>query len=324
MASVPKPSSTEASRSRPSLAIFRPATNSHSAETHSAETNAAETNAENLRVGIVAGWGEYPGKVASAVRARGGSVTIAAIRDHASEELHSLADQMKWFGVCKLGAMQRFFAEHNVDQVCLAGKLFKDRILFHGLGWVQHAPDLECVRTMVRPLFSKHGSTTDDTLLGAVVASFERRGMSVVPGTDYATDLIAQTGLLTQCRPTRSVMSDIEFGWDIAKRMGGLDIGQSITVKNRTVLSVEAVEGTDACIERTGILCPMGHWSLVKVAKPQQDMRFDLPTIGPQTIDRMAKAGGRAIAIEAGKTIVIDRTRTLALANRHRIAILSR
>ncbi|MFN9987356.1 MAG: LpxI family protein [Pirellula sp.] len=314
MASVPKPSSTEASRSRPSLAIFRPATNSHAAEPH----------AENLRVGIVAGWGEYPGKVASAVRARGGSVTIAAIRDHASEELHSLADQMKWFGVCKLGAMQRFFAEHNVDQVCLAGKLFKDRILFHGLGWVQHAPDLECVRTMVRPLFSKHGSTTDDTLLGAVVASFERLGMSVVPGTDYATDLIAQTGLLTQCRPTRSVMSDIEFGWDIAKRMGGLDIGQSITVKNRTVLSVEAVEGTDACIERTGILCPMGHWSLVKVAKPQQDMRFDLPTIGPQTIDRMAKAGGRAIAIEAGKTIVIDRTRTLALANRHRIAILSR
>lgn len=324
MASVPKPTSTEVSNSRPGLAIFRPTPNANFNESNDLVAKAQGVNAENLRVGIVAGWGEYPGKVARAVQALGGTVTIAAIRNHASEELHSLADQMKWFGVCKLGAMQRFFAEHDVDRVCLAGKLFKDRILFHGLGWVQHAPDLECIRTMIRPLFSKNGSTTDDTLLGAVVASFERRGMNVVPGTDYATDLIAQTGILTQCKPNRSVMSDIDFGWDIAKHMGGLDIGQSITVKNRTVLSVEAVEGTDACIERTGILCPMGHWSLVKVAKPQQDMRFDLPTIGPQTIERMAKAGGRAIAIEAGKTIVIDRPRTLALANHHRISILSR
>ncbi|MBM3966915.1 MAG: LpxI family protein [Planctomycetes bacterium] len=324
MAAVPKISSTEASNSRRGLAIFRPTSDANVNESNDLVANAQGANAENLRVGIVAGWGEYPGKVASAVRDLGGSVTIAAIRNHASEELNSLADQMKWFGVCKLGAMQRFFAEHDVDRVCLAGKLFKDRILFHGLGWVQHAPDLECVRTMIRPLFSKNGSTTDDTLLGAVVASFERRGMCVVPGTDYATDLIAQTGILTQCRPTRSVMSDVDFGWDIAKQMGGLDIGQSITVKNRTVLSVEAVEGTDACIERTGILCPMGHWTLVKVAKPKQDMRFDLPTIGPQTIERMAKAGGRAIAIEAGKTIVIDRPRTLALADRHRISILSR
>lgn len=324
MASVPKPTSTEVSNSRPGLAIFRPTPNANFNESNDLVAKAQGVNAENLRVGIVAGWGEYPGKVARAVQALGGTVTIAAIRNHASEELHSLADQMKWFGVCKLGAMQRFFAEHDVDRVCLAGKLFKDRILFHGLGWVQHAPDLECIRTMIRPLFSKNGSTTDDTLLGAVVASFERRGMNVVPGTDYATDLIAQTGILTQCKPNRSVISDIDFGWDIAKHMGGLDIGQSITVKNRTVLSVEAVEGTDACIERTGILCPMGHWSLVKVAKPQQDMRFDLPTIGPQTIERMAKAGGRAIAIEAGKTIVIDRPRTLALANHHRISILSR
>jgi len=329
MASVPQPSREQTSETRPSLAIFRPAPQSDGTELTGTDPTGTDptgtvSDVANLRVGIVAGWGEYPGKVANAVRALGGSVTIAAIRDHASEELNTLADHMKWFGVCKLGAMQRFFAEHDVERVCLAGKLFKDRILFHGLGWVQHAPDLECMRTMIRPLFSKHGSTTDDTLLGAVVASFERRAMKVVPGTDYATDLIAQTGLLTQCRPSRSVMSDIDFGWDIAKQMGGLDIGQSITVKNRTVLSVEAVEGTDACIERTGMLCPMGHWSLVKVAKPQQDMRFDLPTIGPQTIERMAKAGGRAIAIEAGKTILIDRTRTLALADRYRIAILSR
>jgi DUF1009 family protein len=105
--------------------------------------------------------------------------------------------------------------------------------------------------------------------------------------------------------------------------MGGLDIGQSISVKDRTVLAVEAVEGTDACIERTGQLCPRGNWTLIKVAKPQQDMRFDLPTIGPQTIERMIAAGGKAIAIEAGMTILVDRDRTLRLANRHGICIIS-
>jgi DUF1009 family protein len=163
----------------------------------------------------------------------------------------------------------------------------------------------------------------DDSLLGAVVESFERQGMRVMPGTDYATDLLAEEGLLTHASPSRAIRADIEFGWNIAKDMGGLDIGQSISVKDRTVLAVEAVEGTDACIERTGQLCPRGNWTLIKVAKPQQDMRFDLPTIGPQTIERMIAAGGKAIAIEAGMTILVDRDRTLRLANRHGICIIS-
>jgi DUF1009 family protein len=275
------------------------------------------------RIGIVAGWGEYPERVAVAVKASGSQVVIAAIRDHASEELVSLADHWRWFGVCKLGSMQRYFQSQGVSHVCLAGKLFKHRILYHGWGWLQHLPDTECIRTMATPFLNPKSSTTDDTLLGAVVRSFERRGMQVVPGTDYAVDLLAEEGVITRTRPSPRVSADIEFGWNIAKRMGGLDIGQSITIKNRSVLAVEAIEGTDACIDRTGELCPMGGWSLVKVAKPQQDMRFDLPTIGPQTIERLVRAGGKAIAVEASKTIVLDRLRTMALADRHGVSIVA-
>ncbi|MFN7733252.1 MAG: LpxI family protein [Pirellula sp.] len=274
-------------------------------------------------VGIVAGWGEYPHRVAAALRKAGSKVIIAAVRDHASESLANECDAIRWFGVCKLGAMQRYFLAHGATHVCLAGKLFKHRILYHGWGWVQHLPDAECIRTMATPFLNRSSSTTDDTLLGAVVQSFERRRLHVVPGTDYAMDLLAECGPIGGVRPSRAMEADMRFGWEIAKTMGGLDIGQSITVKNRSVVAVEAIEGTDACIDRTGELCPMGGWTLIKVAKPLQDMRFDVPTIGPQTIERMAQAGGRGLAIEAHRTIVLDRPRTLALANRHRISIVA-
>lgn len=274
-------------------------------------------------VGIVAGWGEYPLQVARALRAQGHRVVTAAIRNHASTELISLSDAHCWIGVCKLGGMQKFFKREGVDNVCLTGKLFKEKILFHGWGWIQHLPDYECIRTMLPVMYSFKNNTTDDSLLGAVVSSFARRGMTTVPGTDYATELIAEPGVLTKKKPSSKVQADIEFGWKMAKEMGRLDIGQSITVRDRTVLAVEAIEGTDACILRTSIVCPRGGFTLVKVAKPQQDMRFDLPTIGPRTIESMRRAGGRAIAIEAGKTILIDREKTLADANRAGIQIVS-
>lgn len=274
--------------------------------------------------GLVAGWGEYPLQVLQALQRAGHKTVVAAIHSHADESIGNSADAIEWFGVCKLGRMQRFFQSHGVTKVCLAGKLFKDRILYHGSLLWTHAPDTECIRTFIPSFLSRKENTTDDTLLGAIVRSFQRKGMHVVPGTDYATELIAEAGVLTRRKPKATELADIEFGWNIAKNIGGLDIGQSITVKNRSVLAVEAIEGTDACIERTGKLCPVGGWTLVKVAKPQQDMRFDLPTIGPLTIDRLAQAGGTAIAIEAGKTILLDRPRTLALANRRGITILSR
>ncbi|MEQ1824384.1 MAG: UDP-2,3-diacylglucosamine diphosphatase LpxI [Pirellula sp.] len=275
-------------------------------------------------IGIIAGWGEFPLVVARALREQGNTVVVAAVRQHASEEIEQIAHHVKWVGVCKLGGMQRYFVKHGVENVCMSGKLFKDRILFHGWGWLQHFPDWECARTMFPLFYSRYTTTTDDSLLGAVVKSFSRRNIKTIPGTEYAPQLLAEAGVLTRRKPSATQIADIEFGWNIAKQMGGLDIGQSVTVRDRTVLAVEAIEGTDACIARTGQICPRGGFSLVKVAKPQQDMRFDVPTIGPQTIERMQLMGGKAIAIEAGKTILINRVKTLQMADDFGIAILSR
>jgi UDP-2,3-diacylglucosamine hydrolase len=279
---------------------------------------------ETQSIGIVAGWGEYPIAVAKALRGQGHTVVVAAVNGHAAKELEQIAHHTKWIGVCKLGGMQRFFKQHGVKHVCLSGKLFKDRILFHGLGWMNHFPDWECLKTMLPLFYSRYTNTSDDSLLGAVVNSFGRKGIKTVPGTEFATQLIAEAGVLSHRKPTAAQLADIEFGWTIAKQMGGLDIGQSVTVRDRTILAVEAIEGTDACIARTGQVCPRGGFTLVKVAKPQQDMRFDVPTIGPRTIESMVRAGGKVIAIEAGKTILIHREKTLQLAQAHGIAIVSR
>ncbi len=275
-------------------------------------------------IGIVAGWGEYPLAVARALREKDYEVVVAAIHGHASKEIETLASHVRWIGVCKLGGMQRFFRQHDVNHVCLSGKLFKDKILYHGWGWVEHLPDWECLKTMMPQIFWRTSDFTDNSLLGAVVTSFGRRGMTTVSGTEFATQLIAQEGFLTRRKPSNMERDDIEFGWTIAKQMGGLDIGQSVTVRDRAILAVEAIEGTDACIVRTGQLCPRGGFTLVKVAKPDQDMRFDLPTIGPLTIEKMALAGGKVIAIEAGKTIVINRDETIRCAEAHGIAIVCR
>ncbi|MCY2981514.1 MAG: UDP-2,3-diacylglucosamine diphosphatase LpxI [Planctomycetota bacterium] len=275
-------------------------------------------------IGIVAGWGEYPLAVARALREKGHTVVVAAVYDHAPKEIEALSHHVKWIGVCKLGGMQKFFQQHGVKHVCLSGKLFKDRILFHGWGWMEHFPDWECIKTMLPMFYFRHVNTNDDSLLGAVVASFGRHGIKTIPGTDFATQLLAEAGGLTRRKPSKSELGDIEFGWSIAKQMGGLDVGQSVTVRDRTILAVEAIEGTDACIVRTGQICTRGGFTLVKVAKPQQDMRFDVPTIGPQTIEKMKLAGGKVIAIEAGKTILINREKTLQMADELGIAILSR
>jgi hypothetical protein len=147
--------------------------------------------------------------------------------------------------------------------------------------------------------------------------------MEVCAATDFAPELLVNQGLLTGPAPSARLQSDIHSGWRVAKQMGGMDIGQSITIKDGTVIAIEAMEGTDACIDRTGQLCRRGGWTLVKVSKPNQDMRFDVPTIGPQTITRVQQAKGTAIAIEAGKTIVVERDQTLQLARKAGITIVA-
>jgi DUF1009 family protein len=130
-------------------------------------------------------------------------------------------------------------------------------------------------------------------------------------------------GCLSRCQPSAGQLKDIEFGWKLAKELGRLDVGQSVAVKGRSPLAVEAIEGTDLCIQRAGQLCTAGGFTLVKVAKPQQDMRFDVPTIGLGTLEALVAAGGRVLAIEAGRTIIIDEPEVIAYADRHKLVVVA-
>ncbi|MHC4179732.1 MAG: LpxI family protein, partial [Planctomycetota bacterium] len=163
----------------------------------------------------------------------------------------------------------------------------------------------------------------DDTLLTAIVDEFGCEGIRFAPATDFAPELLAAEGQLTRRGPSAWQWKDIEFGWQIAKELGRLDIGQSVAVKDQAVLAVEAVEGTDQCIRRAGSLCTAGGFTVVKVAKPQQDMRFDVPTIGRGTLETMVESGGRVLAVEAERTIILDQAELIDFSNRNKLIIVT-
>lgn len=274
-------------------------------------------------IGLIAGWGSFPVQVAQSLIREGHNVCCVAISGHASTDLESICDHVTWMGVGKLGGHIRYFRRNGVKQVTMAGKLFKSDILFQGSVWIKHFPDLTCIRTFAPHLLGRQRDARDDRLLLAVTNAYLRRGMEVCPATDFATELLVKQGLLAGPHLNARLKSDIQAGWSAAKQMGGMDIGQSVTIKDGTVIAVEAIEGTDACVIRTGELCRRGGWTLVKVAKPNQDMRFDVPTIGPQTVARVRDAGGSAIAIEAEKTILLQREQTLQVADAAGISIVA-
>ncbi|MGB7343751.1 MAG: UDP-2,3-diacylglucosamine diphosphatase LpxI [Pirellulaceae bacterium] len=279
--------------------------------------------AQNPPVGLVAGWGSFPVEVAQQIVRDGGRVCCVAITGHASRDLESICDHVKWMGVGKIGGHIRYFQRRGAEQVTMAGKLFKADILFQGSVWLRHLPDWTAIKTFGPHLVGRKRDARDDNLLMAVTNAYSGGNLQVCAATDFAPELLVKQGILAGSTPNAKLQADIQSGWQIAKQMGGLDIGQTITIKDGTVIAVEAIEGTDSCIERTGQLCRRGGWTLVKVSKPEQDMRFDVPTIGPQTIERVRDAGGKAIAIEADLTILVEREKTLQLAQQAGITIVA-
>ena len=167
------------------------------------------------------------------------------------------------------------------------------------------------------------GDRKDDTLLMAIVNGFANQGITFLPATDFAPELLVKFGMIAGAQPRGRQLRDIEFGWEMAKELGRLDIGQSVAVKNQAVLALEAIEGTDACIRRAGQLCKAGGFTVVKVSKPQQDMRFDVPTIGVGTLQTMVDAGANTLVLEAEKTILLDEPAVLEFAKTHRLTILA-
>lgn len=270
-------------------------------------------------LGLLAGWGRFPFAVAEKCRNLGIPVVCVGIRRHASPELAGLVDRFYWTGVARLGRAIRCFRREGVQRVVMAGKINKS--LMHGVGGILSLwPDWRTIQFWYR---RQRADNRDDTLLLGVIAEFERDGLRCESALDLCPELLVRAGVLTRRRPTAREEADIRFGWSLAREMGRLDVGQSVSVKERSVLAVEAIEGTDQSIRRAGQLCPAGGFTVVKVAKPQQDMRFDVPTVGGSTIETMYQAGARVLAIEAGRTILIDSEQTVALADRHGISIVA-
>jgi DUF1009 family protein len=270
-------------------------------------------------IGLLAGSGRFPILFAEAARRQGLGVACVGIRYEVPDELRELCCSFQTIGVSKLGGMIRAFKRQGVRQIVMAGKVTKN-VMYTPWRIVQLCPDYRMIRMWYGTC---RKDKRDDSILLSVIAEFERDGMTFASALDYCPELLVKDGVLTRRPPTAAELKDIGFGWELAKEMGRLDVGQSVAIKERAALAVEAIEGTDRCIERAGALCRAGGWTLVKVAKPQQDMRFDVPTIGTSTIENLHKARARVLAIEAGKTIVIDQPEVIALADRYGLTIVA-
>jgi DUF1009 family protein len=272
-------------------------------------------------IGLLAAWGGLPLAVARKARAAGVPVVCVGLRGLASPELAGLTDRFYWSGPVRLGRMIRCFKREGVRRAVMAGKVPKADLLHAPWKVLTLWPDWRTLRGF---FFGRRRDNGDDSLLLAVVDEFARDGIRIEPAFDLCPELLVNPGVLTRRRPTPREEADIAFGWELARGMGALDVGQSVAVKDRAVLAVEAIEGTDQMIARAGELCRAGGFAVVKVAKPRQDMRFDVPTVGTLTVEALRRAGGRVLAIEAARTIILDQAETVALADRHGISIVAR
>ncbi|MCA9074404.1 MAG: UDP-2,3-diacylglucosamine diphosphatase LpxI [Planctomycetaceae bacterium] len=271
------------------------------------------------RVGLLAGAGRFPIVFAQTARQQGYDVHCMGVLGLVDEELRDICTDFKTAPLARLGKAIRFFKSRNVDRVVMAGKIEK-RVLFDPYRIVKLLPDWRTIHMWFRYAAN---NKKDDTLLLAVIREFARDNISFESALEFCPELLVKHGFLTSRKPSPPQWKDVRFGWTLAKEMGRLDVGQTVVVNDTAVIAVEAIEGTDECIRRAGGLCRRGGFTVVKVAKPQQDMRFDVPTIGVQTIQTMHEAGARVLAVEAGMTILLDEPEVLELADRFGITIVS-
>jgi DUF1009 family protein len=269
-----------------------------------------------MKLGLIAGNGRFPFLVLEAARALGHDVTVIAAKEEAFPELADAAARhqaaVHWISIGQLGTCVRLLQHAGVSHAVMAGQVKHTRI-FGGI-----VPDLTFL-SVLKAL----GSRNTDGLIGAVAKVLHEHGIELIDSTSLLTPLLARAGQLTRRAPTDDERNDFEFGYRMADAIAGLDIGQTIAVRHQAVVAVEAMEGTDAVIARAGSLAGPGV-RIVKVAKPNQDMRFDVPVIGVATIDVMRAAGASALSVDAGRTLVIDGPAVTAAADTAGIAIVGR
>ncbi len=260
-------------------------------------------------IGLIAGKGQFPLLFAQAARSQGFRVIAVAHRTETDPALTSLVDQIHWVYVGQLGKIIRIFKSAGVSRAVMAGGISRGRL------FRQFRPDFRALN-----LIRRVGTGHDDRLLRAVAAELEGEGILIAPSTLFMEELLVSPGQLSRRAPRAEERQDIEFGWQMAKEVGRLDIGQCVVVRRQVVVALEAIEGTDATIRRGGLLAGPGT-VVVKVSKPNQDLRFDVPAVGRETIQAMAEVKAAVLAVEAGKTLMFDRGEMLKDADRAGIAV---
>lgn len=269
-----------------------------------------------MKLGIIAGNGRFPFLVLDAARAQGHEVTVIAVKEETFPELAEAAARhaapIHWISLGQLGKCISLLKDAGATRAVMAGQVKHTRI-FGGI-----VPDLTFLSVL-----KSLGSRNTDGLIGAVANVMRDRGIELIDSTALLTPLLAASGVLTARPPDDEERQDFEFGYRIADGIAGMDIGQTIAVKALAVVAVEAMEGTDEVIARAGHLAGPGT-RVVKVAKPNQDMRFDVPVVGVATIEAMQRAGATALSVDAGRTLMIDGTAVLEAANGAGIAIVGR
>jgi len=262
------------------------------------------------RIGLVAGYGAFPLELAAILKAEGFVVHAVAIQDEASQTIESIADSVDWLSVGQIKSLIKSMQKHDVNQLVFAGKVQKIK-LFRNF-----KPDLIAAKILMKAKDNK-----DDSLMLGIVDALADAGITVRSQIEFAGAMIAGEGHLFGPKPTNQQLKDMAFGFPQAKHIAGLDIGQTIVVKDEAVLAVEAIEGTDEAIKRGGALGKK-NVTVVKVAKPNQDPRFDVPAMGVGTLETMAASGCTAIGIEAGQTLLIEKDKLMADAKKLAISVV--
>ena len=263
-----------------------------------------------MSFGLIAGNGRFPFLVIDGARRAGVDLAVVAIKEETDPEIDKIASNLTWVGIGQLGKMISFFKTNGVTQVVMAGQVKHVQIFSSAL------PDLR----MVKMLWNLERRNTD-ALIGGVADELAKEGIELIDSTHFLQDHLAGPGVLSKRKPSQNELDDIEYGLHIAGELGRLDLGQTVVIRSKACVAIEAMEGTDATIRRAGELAN-GKLTVVKVAKPNQDMRFDVPVVGVPTIRAMTDAGATCLSITSDKTLIFDREEMLASANDAGIAIV--
>lgn len=264
------------------------------------------------KIGLLAGVGRLPVEFARAARGMGFAVTAIAVVPGTDSELPLVADQLYTISAGELEKIITTLQQEGISEVTMIGKVTKE-LLFAGA---------VALDDRMKKLLSMLPNQNDDTIMLAIVREMDQAGIGVLDQTALIRQLLPAPGVLTDRHPTSQEQADMEYGFQMAKAIGRLDIGQTVVVKDKAIMAVEAIEGTDECIKRGGLL-GRGGVTVAKTAKPSQDIRFDMPAVGPATLQAMIAAGATALVMEAGRTLLVDKAAVLSLAKENNITIVA-